>query len=60
MPKWKTISLPEEMLTEIRQFIEQKPELGYSSISEFVTSAIRAYVDYRSALSNKEQVQQPS
>lgn len=60
MPKWKTISLPEEMLTEIRQFIEQNPELGYSSISEFVTSAIRAYVDYRTALNNKEQGQPPS
>ena len=47
MPEWKTISLPKEMLNEIKKFIEDHPEYGYSSVSDFVTTAIRAYGDYR-------------
>jgi len=50
LPEWKTISLPKEMLEEIRKFIDDHPEYGYSSVSDFVTTAIRAYGDYRTIL----------
>ena len=52
MPNWKTISLPEEMLIEIEKFIEENPEYGYSSVSAFVATAIRAYEDYRKILAD--------
>jgi len=55
MPKegWVSISLPEEMVNEIRRVVEEKPELGYKSISDFIVHAIRSYVDYRKSLSGK-------
>jgi len=52
--KWKTISLPEEMLKEIEEFIERNPEYGYTSVADFVTTAIRAYIDYRKILERRE------
>jgi len=50
MVLWKTVSLPKEMLNEIKKFIEENPEYGYASVSDFVTTAIRAYDDYRRIL----------
>jgi len=60
MSKWKTISLPREMMKEIEKFIKEHPEYGYSSVSDFVRTAIKAYIDYRKILEQKEQAEQPS
>ena len=37
--KYKNISLPEPLLERIKKFIEAHPEMGYTSISEFVRHA---------------------
>ena len=60
MPNWKNINLPVEMIDEIEKIIDEKPEYGYTSPRDFITSAIRAYVDYRKALEHKERSEQPS
>jgi len=42
MPRiWKTITLPEETIDEVKKNMD-----GYTSISEFVRSAIRFYIDF--------------
>ena len=47
MPKYANLSLPQEMADLIQQIIEENPELGYSSIAEFVKDAIRDYAYFR-------------
>ena len=39
---YKGITLPQEMVEEIKKLIEEHPELGYSSVAEFVKDAIRS------------------
>ena len=43
MPKgeYKGVSLPKEMIEEINRIIREHPELGYSSIADFVKDAVR-------------------
>ncbi len=38
---YKAVSLPEELIEFIRKVIEERPELGYDSIADFVKDAIR-------------------
>ncbi len=37
----KTVKLPDEMVSEIKQHIVANPSYGYESIAEFVRSAVR-------------------
>ncbi len=39
--KYKGISIPREMFDEIERIIEEHPELGYSSITDFIKDAVR-------------------
>lgn len=39
--KYKGISIPKEMFDEIEKVIKEHPELGYSSITDFIKEAIR-------------------
>jgi metal-responsive CopG/Arc/MetJ family transcriptional regulator len=39
-PQWKTIQLPEELLKRVDDLVS-KPELGYTSRSEFIKEAVR-------------------
>jgi len=48
--KWKYVNIPEAMWDQIEKLIEDCPELGYKSVADFVTSAVRARMDYRSNL----------
>lgn len=48
MPKYANLSLPQEMADLIQHIIDENPELGYSSIAEFVKDAIRDYAYFRS------------
>jgi len=43
MPKdrYKGVSLPKEMVEEIERIIKDNPELGYTSIADFVKDAVR-------------------
>lgn len=41
---WKTIQLPEELLDRVDSLVE-RPELGYTSRSEFIKEAVRLRVE---------------
>jgi Arc/MetJ-type ribon-helix-helix transcriptional regulator len=41
---YKTLSIPEEMYTMIESLIEEHPELGYKTVTEFVKEAIRSKI----------------
>ena len=41
---WKTIQLPEELLNRVDDIVE-RPELGYTSRSEFINEAVRLRVE---------------
>ncbi|MBO8182018.1 MAG: hypothetical protein H0Z28_04395 [Archaeoglobus sp.] len=38
---YKGVTLPAEMVEKIKEVIENYPEMGYSSVSEFIKDAIR-------------------
>ena len=38
---YKTVSLPEALINEVKGLIELKSELGFTSTAEFVKEAIR-------------------
>jgi Arc/MetJ-type ribon-helix-helix transcriptional regulator len=40
-PKWRTISLRVELVEKIEKLIESRPDLGYSSVADFVADAVR-------------------
>jgi|GEM_PF-1003144 metal-responsive CopG/Arc/MetJ family transcriptional regulator len=39
--KYKGISIPKEMFEEVEKVIKEHPELGYSSITDFIKDAVR-------------------
>lgn len=43
MPRngWKSISISEEMVEKIEKLINERPDLGFTSVSAFVTDAVR-------------------
>jgi len=42
MPEvYRKVSIPDSMWREIERIIKQRPELGYSSVAEFIKEAIR-------------------
>jgi len=43
MPRkgWKSISIPVEMVARIQRVIENRPDLGYRSVADFIIDAIR-------------------
>ena len=43
MPKYVNLSIHEDMANRIQRIIDENPELGYSSIADFIKSAIREY-----------------
>ena len=45
--KWKYVNIPKAMWNEIEKLIEEEPHLGFTSVADFVTSAVRAHVHYR-------------
>lgn len=49
-PKYRNLSLPTEMVEEIERYISEHPELGFSSIAEFIKFSVRAYLEFRDRL----------
>lgn len=45
MRKYQTISLPKNLSQKIQELINKHPELGYTSIAEFVKEAIRTRLE---------------
>ena len=54
-PGWKSVNIPEEMLAEIKKIIKKRPELGYRSITDFVSAAIRSHPDFREMIEEERQ-----
>jgi hypothetical protein len=46
--KWRSVSLPESMVKLVKELVDEYPELGYKSVADFITAAIRAHPDYTS------------
>ena len=46
--------MPSEFIHMIEIFLEKNPELGYTSMSEFVKSAIRSYMKICMEFKEKE------
>jgi len=42
--KYKSVTLPEPMLKSIEEFINEHPELGYGSITDFIKDSIREQI----------------
>ncbi|MEM2182502.1 MAG: CopG family transcriptional regulator [Nitrososphaerota archaeon] len=39
--KWKTISLRTELVEKVEKLIEHRPDLGYTSVADFIADAVR-------------------
>lgn len=47
MPKgYETVSLPTDLLEQVRALIKAHPELGYSSLADFIKAGIRANLEH--------------
>jgi len=53
-PKYRNLSIPDEMVNEIEVFIKNNPDLGFTSIAEFVKHCIRIYMEFRTHLLETE------
>ncbi|MFQ6081049.1 MAG: ribbon-helix-helix domain-containing protein [Candidatus Bathyarchaeia archaeon] len=43
--RWRRISVRSELVQVIEEIIEKRPELGYGSISDFITDSVRRRVE---------------
>ena len=39
--RYKSVTLPEHLVEEIKPFIKSHPQLGYSGVAEFLKTAVR-------------------
>lgn len=47
MPKrYANYSLPEELAKRVKELIEDRKDLGYSSVNEFVKDAVRRLLEH--------------
>lgn len=42
MAKWISVQLPSDLVSEVKEAIKERPELGYSSFAEFVKDSVRS------------------
>lgn len=52
--KYKTVTLPEPLLDDINKFIDDNPELGYGSATEFIKDASRNQMKEHLAVKKKK------
>ena len=46
--QYRTISVPKDLMETVKKTLEEHPELGYSSVTEFIKDAIRqAFIDLK-------------
>ena len=43
---WTSVSVSKDMVEKIRKLIEENPDLGYRSLSDFVQDAVRRHPEY--------------
>jgi len=48
--RWRRISVRQELVRLIEEIIKERPELGYVSISDFITDAVRRRVEETTGL----------
>ena len=48
--KYRNLSLSDDFVKEIEKFIKEHPELGFTSIAEFIRYSSRAYIEFRNTL----------
>jgi len=41
--RWKSISIPDEAAEKIQKIIDQNPDMGFTSVGQFVMAALRDY-----------------
>jgi metal-responsive CopG/Arc/MetJ family transcriptional regulator len=41
MSKYRTLSIPEDLYTEVEEYIRRHPEKGYAGVTEFFKEALR-------------------
>jgi metal-responsive CopG/Arc/MetJ family transcriptional regulator len=39
--KYKGVSLPKDMVEEVERIVKEHPELGYTSVADFIKEAVR-------------------
>ena len=39
--RWRSVSLRTELIEKIEKLIEQRPDLGYTSVADFIADAVR-------------------
>lgn len=42
---YRQVSLPENFYADMENFIERHPELGYTSVAEFVKASVREKIE---------------
>lgn len=47
---YESVSLPSQLLDQVRAFLKEHPELAYASMSEFVKDAVRTRIDLAAAI----------
>ena len=52
--KYKTVTLPELLLDEIKSFIEENLGLGYGSVTEFIKDASRNHMKEQEKIKKKK------
>jgi len=43
--RWRRVSLRTELIEKIERIIEQRPDLGYTSVADFIADAVRRRLD---------------
>ena len=56
-PKYKTISIPEELAVLVEKFITENPELGYKTVAEFFKDSARFRISLQDINSFKPELQ---
>ena len=58
--KWKSLSIPDEMMEKIQKIIEQNPDLGFKSAGQFLVAALRDYKCYNIPVKEEPEKKQDS
>jgi Arc/MetJ-type ribon-helix-helix transcriptional regulator len=56
--KYRTVRIPDSLVTTIKEIIEERKELGYRSHSEFIIDAVRRRVE--KLLNDEKKIQKVS
>lgn len=52
--KYRNLSIPSEFIAVLEKFLKDHPELGFTSMSEFVKAAVRSFMRQQITLLERE------